>query len=310
MLGRTGRTPIDPVRWLLFPPTAILLVQLAFAFAGYVVLLVERGEPVVLTARTLSIYVREAAARTWFVFLWPLGAARGMFAQAPEPGLVPKGRERRSPPILLVPSHGRRGVAMRYLQRFLVARGFRWVWAIPPSPRTATLAQRAEDLAKRVREIQQLTGADQVDLVAFSLGGLASAWYCKRMDGSRHVRRLITIGTPWRGTKLAVFVRGALGREIMYGSHLLDDLAPPGVSTISIWSPDDPVVVPSTSAAPDGVESVCIEAAGHVELLISARAFRAVFAALQHAPVRTAPEEMPLVSPDAPTVPLRIEPAP
>lgn len=286
---------IDPVRWLLFPPTAILLVQLVFAFAGYVVLLVERGEPVVVTGRTLSIYVREAAARTWFVFLWPLS----WFGGALEPGSVPAGKERRSPPIMLVPGYGHRRTSMRYLQKFLVARGFRWVWPIDHVSRNATLAQRAEHLGRKIAEIQQITGAEQVDIVAFSTGGLVAAWYCKRMSGGRNVRRLVTLGTPWRGTKLAVFARGPGAAELMYGAHMLDDLAPPGVSAVSIWSPDDPIVVPTTSATPDGVESVCIEAAGHVELLVSARAFRAVFAALQHAPIRTQPEAMPPLPSDS-----------
>ena len=70
---------------------------------------------------------------------------------------------------------------------------------------------------------------------------------------------------------MSVFLRGPHARETVPGAHQLDELVPPPVPTLSIWSPDDPFVVPSSSALPEGVESVRLDGAGHLELLISAR---------------------------------------
>jgi len=274
---------LDLLHGLLLPPTALLLLQSAVVFGGVVVLLVDRGEPVTLDAKTVSIWAREATIRTWFSLTSVLGLGRS--EPRPAPLLGP--RERRSPPILLVNGHAGNRSRLRHLQRFLHARGFRWVWPVDGPHRHATLAERAAHLDRCVQRLKAATGAEQVDLIAYSTGGLAAAWYVKQMGGAAHVRRLITLGTPWRGTRLAVFGRGAAARELMYGSHVLDGLTPPPVSTVTLWSPTDPFVIPSASAAPDGVESVCLEAAGHAELLVSARAFRAIFAALQSAPTRT-----------------------
>ena len=97
------------------------------------------------------------------------------------------------------------------------------------------------------------------------------------------MRRLVTLATPWQGTKLAVFGRSLSLREVRHRAPVLDRLFPEDTPTVCIWSPDDPVVVPAGSALPpDGHGTrVAIEAAGHVELLVSARAFRAVLASLE-----------------------------
>ncbi len=112
-----------------------------------------------------------------------------------------------------------------------------------------------------------------------------------------------TLGTPWEGTRLAVFFRGPHALECLYGAHHLDGLAPPAVQTFSIWGEDDPFVVPATSALPEGVEGVRLQAAGNMDLLVSARAFRAVEAALEHPGIESAepaapePEPVPAAAP-------------
>jgi len=146
---------------------------------------------------------------------------------------------------------------------------------------TAALASRMQALGGEALAEAAARGAAEVDLVGFGTGGLVAAWYL-RHHGPAKVRRLITIGTPWRGTKLAVFSRAPEAPEIKFGAHALDGLCPPPVPTVCIWSPDDPVVVPATSAVPEhGVDAVRVEAGGHVDLLLSARVYRAVQAALE-----------------------------
>jgi triacylglycerol esterase/lipase EstA (alpha/beta hydrolase family) len=141
----------------------------------------------------------------------------------------------------------------------------------------------AEDAMALKEMVERLCGhGGQVDLVGFDRGGLVAAWYAVHLGGEATVRQLVTLGTPWRGTRTSVFRPG--GAELRWDNPVLDPLAPPPIPTVCVWSPDDPEIVPTSSSVPaQGVEGVCLEGAGHFDLLLSARAYRAVEDALDRA---------------------------
>lgn len=241
------------------------------AGTGFAVQAADRGEPVRIDVRTASLVVREGVARA---LAWSAGWLARLL---PEP-MPTVGLGDRRVPVVLVPglTVGRAG--LWGLATFLRRRGFATVH--PFERPDGGLAIDADALARVVAATQVATGAAQVDLVGFGTGGLVAAWYL-RHHGPDRVRRLVTIGTPWRGTKLAVFSRAPEAPEVKYGAHALDGLCPPPVPTVCVYSPDDPVVVPASSAVPEhGVDAVRVEAGGHVDLLLSARVYRAVQAAL------------------------------
>lgn len=275
MAGVSGNREdaIDIVSWLLVLPLGLWLTMVAATLAGLVVLAVERGEPVRFQLPLVSLVAREASARAVFWMARPLGWTASSPVQVPVPADSPTTR-----PVLLVPGLSQNRAAMSFLRTFLNARGYDWVWAVNP-PHHDGLAAGAEALSRQVDELKRRSGAKQIDLVGHGSGGLVAAWYVRHLDEQGTVRRLVTLGTPWRGTRMSVFRKGVLQEETRFGSATLDDLVP-GVPTWSIWSADDPTVVPSSSALPDGVESVEILTSGHTEMLMSARAFRAVQAAL------------------------------
>ncbi len=262
--------------WLLLPPTLLMAWMLAASFGGYAVLAADRGQPARFGSPQLALYVREASARALLWLMRPLGWGRGRPWGPPGPGS--------HPPVLLVCDHSHNRSSMRFLETFLAQRGWTWVWAINPVGVEASLRERAEALALAVSELRASSGATSIDIVAHGTGGLVAAWYLKHQEGTANVRHLVTLGTPWKGTRMAVFDRGALATETVLDAPLLDDLAPPPVPTTSVWSADDPVVIPSSSALPDGADSVHIESAGHTDMLVSARVFRAVAAALDPSP--------------------------
>jgi pimeloyl-ACP methyl ester carboxylesterase len=264
--------------YLLLLPLLALAMSLAISFGGFAILAADRGRPVVWGRRVLSVYVREALARCLVIAASPLGWTN--------PG--PKARrmasnERQRTPVLLLPGYATNRSCLAPLCLFLANRGWSWLWPINLGRRDQSLAVHAADLADRVDVLCRRTGAAKIDIVAFSMGGLVAAWYLRHLGGSDKVRRLVTIGTPWRGTRVAVFAKDTLARDLLYEAHVLDALSPPPAPTICIWSPDDPVVVPSASGVADqGAQSVRIDAAGHVDMLLSARVYRAVQAALSH----------------------------
>jgi pimeloyl-ACP methyl ester carboxylesterase len=72
-----------------------------------------------------------------------------------------------------------------------------------PTARTNSIAENVAILGEYVDAVQAQTGAEMVDLVAHSMGGLISRYYIDRgMDG-REVAQLITLGTPQAGTDCA-----------------------------------------------------------------------------------------------------------
>lgn len=251
-----------------------MVVATGVTAASFVALLAERGRPARLTRKEIGTLARESAARTLFWLTSPL--ALGL----PGPRDVHEGEGPPRTPVLLVPGPPQNRLALAPLALYLRRRGIGCVWAVDAG--RGTLAERAAVVARRVERLKRTSGASQVDIVAHGLGGLAAAWYLKRLDGDAHVRRLVTLGTPWRGTRMAAFTRGPLGTETLPDAPVLDDLAPAPVPTACVWGSLDPMVLPSTSAIAEGATSVKLSGAGHLDLLLSARAYRAVHAALEH----------------------------
>lgn len=233
--------------------------------------------------RTLSLWLREASIRAIVIVLRPFDRLMG----PPTPNTRTVAIDH-DIPVLLVPGLRTGGLALTPLRHFLQHRGWRWVWAVPGTRANASLAEDAKVLARHVATLKKRTDAPVVDIVAYSVGGLVAAWALHHEPSVRQsVRRLVTIGTPWKGTKLSVFWRGTAAEGVAYQSHTLDGLWPTGVETVCIYSPDDHVVVPASSACPQDAHSVHIASAGHCDLLLSGRVYRAVQAALSTSDIRT-----------------------
>lgn len=82
-----------------------------------------------------------------------------------------------------------------------------------PLARTNSIAQNAEILGGYIRNVQQATGAEQVDLVVHSMGGTISRYYFDRVMSTRNVAQLIILGTPMAGSSCAV-LPAALGLQL------------------------------------------------------------------------------------------------
>lgn len=247
----------------------LLLASTASAMRGFVVQEVESGVRTAWTSTRHAVLAREAMSRVLQVALTPIG-----WFDAPLPG-----RTDRIPVVLVPdPAHGRGGLV--FLHTFLAHRGA-VVWPMRFPRHDQTLAERADHLASAIAALRQRTGAAEVDVVAFGTGGLVAAWWMQHHEAAAVVHRLVTLGTPWRGTRMAVFLDGCMALEARPGSADLDGLAACTVPCLAIWCPEDPEVVPASSAYVDEARSVAIEGAGHLGLLLSARAFRAVLTGLR-----------------------------
>ena len=232
----------------------------------------QRGVPVTWGRSQISLVIREAVARAVLNLVRPWGWFGGGHHRGPGD---------KTTPVILVSDHRWNRSVFAFLSTFLRRRGWASIWVVS-AKRGARLKEQADKLQLTVLQVVRTTGATQVDVVGHGTGGLIAAWYVRHAQSDGLVRRLITLGTPWGGTRMAVFGRGPIARETLYGAHNLDALAEQPVPVVAIWSPEDPVVVPCESALPAGAESIRIEGAGNLEMLLSPRVFRAVQAALSH----------------------------
>jgi pimeloyl-ACP methyl ester carboxylesterase len=72
-----------------------------------------------------------------------------------------------------------------------------------PTGTTNTLLQNAAVVGEYIAGVKRLTGAEMVDLMAHSMGGLISRAYIGRVMAERDVAQLIMLGSPMAGTDCA-----------------------------------------------------------------------------------------------------------
>ena len=245
-------------------------------------LALEHGTPIRPSRSGLSWFFRESAANVVVVGAlaagwWPTSPERKR--QQRDIAETPAHHQNRRP-VLLVHGYGLNRGCFTFLQTYLHTRGYQWVWAINNRPNNSPIPVFAKRLGRAIERFKAETGAEQIDIVAHSMGGVVAAYALKEFGYAHHVRRLITLGTPWSGTKAHVFGFRREALDIKPGSAVIASLEGYSGDTIAIWSRSDHLALPSESACPDHAKCIELVDLGHQEMLISARVFRCVADAL------------------------------
>lgn len=94
---------------------------------------------------------------------------------------------------------------------------FPYDWRLSNRVNAGRLKAAVEPALARIRGRGGQYGDARLVLVCHSMGGLVARWYLQRLGGAEVTRKLITIGTPWRGStegilKLVNGAAPALGR--------------------------------------------------------------------------------------------------
>ncbi|MGY1855868.1 lipase family alpha/beta hydrolase [Modestobacter sp. SYSU DS0290] len=178
-------------------------------------------------------------------------------------------------PVLLVPGYGGSTESLRPLAERLAAEGRDATVVEVPEGGTGDLRGSADALGDAVDEALARTGAESVDIVGYSAGGvIARVWAAG--GGAAQARRVVTLGSPHHGTTVADLARsfvpaecGAGCQQLTTDSELLaglnaGDETPAGPSWVSIWTTVDRTVTPPSSAELAGalelpVQSVCAD---------------------------------------------------
>jgi triacylglycerol lipase len=112
-------------------------------------------------------------------------------------------------------------------------------------------------------------GGGSVDIVGYSAGGVVTRLWVDRHDGARVARRVVTLGSPLHGARIAG-VGAALApdacpqacRQLAPGSALLrrlDRPLPGGLPWLSVWTENDETVQPPDSARLAGAVNVPLQ---------------------------------------------------
>jgi len=196
-------------------------------------------------------------------------AAFGGGADSTPTGYPPQDRPG---PVLLVPGYGGQTGSLSVLAARIRATGREAIVVRLPGNGTGDLNADASALNAAVTRALG-GGAPSVDVIGYSAGGVVALLWARHDDGPAKARRVITLGSPFHGALIAAgaagFVPGACPvacQQLVPGSSLLAGLdatpVPPRPRWLSLWTTDDQVVTPPTSARLAGainvpIQSVC-----------------------------------------------------
>lgn len=179
-------------------------------------------------------------------------------------------------PILLVHGYGcSRGIWWK-IRRELEAAGYT-VATVSLTPPYTSVGKLVPQLTQRIDEVCAACDAQQVILVAHSMGGLVSRSFIAR-HGIAHVERLITFASPHLGSELARLGFGQNAREMEPGSLWLKDLASETVKIpfVSIRTSHDNYVMPQDNQKLPEAVDIELPALGHLAALYSSRTTQSI----------------------------------
>jgi triacylglycerol lipase len=185
-------------------------------------------------------------------------------------------------PVLLLPGWLDSERDLAALRIRLIGAGWpsEHVEAITFQPRTGSNRDHADEVAAAVERLIEHSGAERIDIVAHSMGGLAARVYLRNSLGVR-ARRVVFLASPHRGTLVAYLAFGEGGREMVPGSEFLDSLnerplLPAGIEAITVRTPFDLNIVPGESALLPGYPDYVICCPTHAGLLRHPEAFEVI----------------------------------
>lgn len=231
----------------------------------------------------LRVFVREWWWTLGVVLFYPLGLVGGSKA----PPMSPEG----GPPVLLLPGYAMNRACLFALYWRLRRRGYNNVVTRNLTPMLAPISVIAQPVAAEVRRLAKQAG-QPVTVIAHSMGGLVMRQALAE-DPELPVAKLITVGTPHRGTRWAVFGAGPNARQMHCDCEFVNCLPPKApVPSFSLYSLLDNIVIPSESAK-WGDHQLEMSQWGHMGLLFAAEPFEWIAAELPAPQVQPAAEGRP-----------------
>lgn len=254
---------------------ALIVFSYAFFLAVEFVLVYtvgrEEGTPPASVGQLLRAWWGEVHTAP-MVFCWSQP-----FRANAVPDHLPEGTRRRG--VVLV--HGfvcNRGF-WNPLMRRLRAQGVPFV-AVNLEPVFGSIDHYADVIDEGVKRIEAATGQAPV-VVAHSMGGLATRAWLDKHQGDSRVQRVITIGTPHRGTYLGRFAFAPNARQMRLSSDWQQGLSSREPAErfgrfTCFYGHCDNIVFPASTATLPGADNRHIAGIAHVHMALHDEVFNEV----------------------------------
>ena len=165
-------------------------------------------------------------------------------------------------PIVIVQGYGAPTITNLPIKLRLEADGYNAFNAPLPGLNTQDIRFSAKIVSDAVSEVKDKTGANKVDLIGVSMGGLISLQYIRKLEGHQSVDKFISLATPFNGTPLAgiahAFSQNIGAAQMQPGSDFLTELhedSSKDCKIFSMWVKGD-FMVTKDAAALEGAKLV------------------------------------------------------
>ena len=228
------------------------------------------------TIKLLQIMAAEICALWLTIFLWlMLGALK-----RPRKTNSSAGSNK---PILLIHGYWHNQTGWFLLRRRLVRAGFGPIYSLNLFPVLSSIEHFGNQVAVLVEQITKKEGSKELTLIGHSMGGLVAAYYAERLAPPGQVTDIITLGTPFGGTRTAALGYGVCIEQMLPNSPFLADLSywmqrGKGTYYYHIGTEWDGMIIPACSAFSGHPKASCIwlQNEGHMGLLYSSIVTRQV----------------------------------
>lgn len=203
-----------------------------------------------------------------------------------------EGISEEQPPVLLI--HGFLGTrgSMFSLEHRLASEGICVFSFNLGTFNTRDIRRSAFLIHRKIEQILAQAPVSRIDIVGHSMGGLIGLYYVKKLGGHEKVRKLIMMGSPLRGTWVALAGIATLGLwsasswQLLPGSDFLEELQqgrlPPDVDYYHIAAVRD-WVCPLERTRMEGIRQIDVPL-GHSSLVISDKVYEHIVDALRKGP--------------------------
>lgn len=183
------------------------------------------------------------------------------------------------PPVLLIHGYGCNSGYWHSMSRALRRAGISH-HALDLEPVFAGIDEFVPQVHLAIESICRSSGHDRLIIVAHSMGGLVARAYLRR-HGAGRILKVITLGTPHRGTGLANFGLGPNSAQMRWTGSAADGQCSAWLRAldsdedvslrklfISLYSHHDNIVSPQLSSHFPGAANVELHGIGHVALAL------------------------------------------
>lgn len=222
-------------------------------------------------------------SNTLFLAFFPLG----WFSRLWRPGI----KEKNSRPVVVL-IHGlyHNADAWIFYRRWLRKKGYDRIYTFSYGGWRSDFQQVYERFENWMVQVKQESPNAPIVMIGHSLGGLLARNYAVNHNRSQHnlIRGVITLGTPFKGSKMVVFGFGTLAADLLFEGPLILELAnheiPPDLHAVAIYSPVDNMVLPTISLhPPDGWIEKQTSPLCHMAALYHKPTFRCVLGHIEKA---------------------------